>query len=314
MGSKKVLIKDDILIKKYFGKLEAIKLSDKKDKVWCKCSCGNFREFNLYAVYKGETTCCGCSRGVKGLVIGETYSSNSYGDFIVTAIKNYYEVSVTFTDTGYKGVFTAGACRSGSIADPMHISVMGAGYLGVGKYVSRFDGNKKKTPQYRCWENMMGRCYYEKTPRYEAYGGKGVFVCEEWLNYQNFAKWFDDNFKEGCDLDKDILGDGMSYSPEVCRFIPQKLNKLLTTSPTRLNRRDNNLPEGVVPNGNSGYIASFGDHFYEKFPDSKSASDAYIRAKTEYIVALVEELHDNNSIGEDVYETMKDYNAEVGHK
>lgn len=58
-------------------------------------------------------------------------------------------------------------------------------------------------------------------------------VCDEWLNFQNFAKWYDENFYEvdgeRMHLDKDILVKGNKiYSPETCIFVPQKINVLFT--------------------------------------------------------------------------------------
>ena len=51
-----------------------------------------------------------------------------------------------------------------------------------------------------------------------------------------FHKWFNDNYVEGWELDKDLLGDGKTYSPESCCFIPKQLNlslpKVNTTSNT----------------------------------------------------------------------------------
>lgn len=77
---------------------------------------------------------------------------------------------------------------------------------------------------------MLERCYsaryQERKPTY-----KGCSVCDEWLNYQNFAKWYDDNYYEikgeiMC-LDKDILVKGNKiYSPENCVFVPNYINVL----------------------------------------------------------------------------------------
>jgi hypothetical protein len=56
----------------------------------------------------------------------------------------------------------------------------------------------------------------------------GVEVCKEWLRYSNFERWAIPNFKEGFDLDKDLLGDGKLYSPDTCCFIPHLLNSNLS--------------------------------------------------------------------------------------
>ena len=63
--------------------------------------------------------------------------------------------------------------------------------------------------------------------------------CEEWLNFQNFAQWYRDNYYEiegeRVALDKDILVKGNKiYSKESCIFVPQRINSLfVNTSASR---------------------------------------------------------------------------------
>lgn len=63
------------------------------------------------------------------------------------------------------------------------------------KYKIRENGSK--TLAYSFYENMMARCYYSKTSRYESYGGIGVEVDNEWLSFHNFAEWFYDTTTDG---------------------------------------------------------------------------------------------------------------------
>jgi hypothetical protein len=56
-------------------------------------------------------------------------------------------------------------------------------------------------------------------------------VSEEWLNFQNFAKWYDKNYYEingeKMEIDKDILVKrNKIYSPETCVFVPKRINLL----------------------------------------------------------------------------------------
>lgn len=39
---------------------------------------------------------------------------------------------------------------------------------------------------YRAWSNMLSRCYNQKHPAYQYYGGEGVRVCDEWRDFRNF--------------------------------------------------------------------------------------------------------------------------------
>lgn len=45
------------------------------------------------------------------------------------------------------------------------------------------------TPLYKCWQNMLNRCRHPDRPDYQYYGGRGIAVCDEWHDYETFAKW-----------------------------------------------------------------------------------------------------------------------------
>lgn len=76
---------------------------------------------------------------------------------------------------------------------------------------------------YGVWIGMKDRCYQPKATGYKNYGGRGIKICDEWLDYENFRKWayengYDENAPKGqCTIDrKDNDGD---YSPSNCHFI-----------------------------------------------------------------------------------------------
>ena len=121
---------------------------------------------------------------------------------------------------------------SGRIACPYEPRYFGKGFVGEGKY--KITENNKATKYYIHWKGILERCYDEKRinkyPRY-----KGCSMKEEWLNFQIFSKWLDDNYYsiEGqrmC-IDKDILIKGNKiYSPETCLVVPNNINVLFTKS------------------------------------------------------------------------------------
>lgn len=39
---------------------------------------------------------------------------------------------------------------------------------------------KPPSPEYQAWQNAKKRCYYEKAPNYDEYGGRGIRMSDEW--------------------------------------------------------------------------------------------------------------------------------------
>ena len=44
---------------------------------------------------------------------------------------------------------------------------------------------RSKHPLYGIWRQMMQRCYNEKSKIYRRYGGRGIYVCEEWHDFSS---------------------------------------------------------------------------------------------------------------------------------
>jgi len=76
------------------------------------------------------------------------------------------------------------------------------------------------------YKNMLARCYNKNHGSYQYYGGRGVKVCEEWLeSYAAFKTWALNNaYAENLQLDKDELSSVKNiyppiYSPGTCQFV-----------------------------------------------------------------------------------------------
>lgn len=102
--------------------------------------------------------------------------------------------------------------------------------IGEGNY--KVSDNTIVNLNYSTWLSMLKRCYnIEFQFKHSSY--IGCSVHEDWHNFQNFAKWYDENYysigNERIALDKDILVKGNKiYSPETCIFVPHNINNLFT--------------------------------------------------------------------------------------
>jgi hypothetical protein len=159
---------------------------------------------------------------------GEKHTTNEGYKVKITSCRGSLDCDIIF-ESGYEiKNLNYHQIKNGQVKNPFHPSVYGVGFVGVGNYVAHI--KRKPTKSYGTWIGMLRRCYSEKSlirrPTY-----KNVSVCEKWLNFQNFAQWFEENYIEGLDLDKDLLsGNNKIYSPETCCFLSNEENNRIKRS------------------------------------------------------------------------------------
>jgi len=156
------------------------------------------------------------------MAFGEIHKTNSFGDVLIIKYLTSFNVEIEFINTSSRTVTTAAMIRKGSVRDKFSPAVCGFGYVGVGNYKPRVNGRDSNA--YIVWHDMIVRCYSQnkllKSPTY-----KGCTVCDEWRNFQSFAKWFSVNYIKGYQIDKDMIVSGNKvYSPATCLFISRAEN------------------------------------------------------------------------------------------
>jgi hypothetical protein len=77
---------------------------------------------------------------------------------------------------------------------------------------------KADSKVYNCWRNMKNRCYNSQSKDYPEYGGRGINVCDRWLeSFANFYADMGDPPTPHHSIDrKDVDGD---YFPANCRWV-----------------------------------------------------------------------------------------------
>lgn len=79
------------------------------------------------------------------------------------------------------------------------------------------EGGAAHHPLYRTYRGMLARCYNVNHDQYNDYGGRGITVCERWLDsFPAFVK--DMGPKPDAELTLDRVNNDLGYSPSNCRW------------------------------------------------------------------------------------------------
>lgn len=100
--------------------------------------------------------------------------------------------------------------------------------LSCGCYSAEASGGRTRTHGmrwtrlYRIWLGMKARCTIPSRKDYKHYGGRGIAICDSWMNdFQSFHDWsLANGYADDLTIDR-IDVDG-NYCPENCRWVDMK--------------------------------------------------------------------------------------------
>lgn len=132
---------------------------------------------------------------------------------------------------------------------------------------------------YNTWCDIIKRTTNVKHIRFSSYGGRGIKVCERWLNIENFIEDMYPSYQEGLSIDR-IDNDG-NYEPSNCRWATkstQAINKRLiyanNTSGYRgayFRPKTNQWVASIIINSKSVYLGIFNTSI-----EAGKAYDSYV--------------------------------------
>lgn len=227
-----------------------------------------------------------------GRYTGKVLDSWSSGKFEVLDYCGNKTYNVLFFDTNNIEKFHSSAIKNGRINDCCRPVFLGKGYVGNGHYKAKVKG--VITKEYVTWSNMMtrGYCpvYKSKQPTY-----KDCTVCEDWHNFQNFAKWCNEqpNFsRDGFALDKDLMNPkNLMYSPYNCCILPREINSEINLSQRKgitLRSSGNYMVRGTVLSGDKFKEKSLGS--YKNYEEALEVYFGYKRGKILSLLKMYEEV------------------------
>src|SRR3972149_4933329 len=97
---------------------------------------------------------------------------------------------------------------------------------------ANFKHGMEGTKIYVKWKNMKKRCLNSENKDYSDYGGRGIIICNEWLEFIPFRDWaLNNGYADNLEIDR--INTNGNYEPSNCRF--------LTVKESNRNRRYNKL-------------------------------------------------------------------------
>jgi len=180
--------------------------------------------------------------------------------------------------------------------------------VGINDYEGYTATKQQHIRSYSIWKGIIRRCFDEKfREKHPCY--KDCTVCDEWLYYSNFKKWYDEHYIDDGEIDKDILSvkGAKLYSPLTCCFVPKSLNNALI---------DIRTSKGYYKQRNK-YIVMIRcntpecDRYIGSFDTPEEALAIYKQAKEQYIKELAERYFRNGNITQKVYDALMKYEVEM---
>ena len=154
------------------------------------------------------------------------------------------------------------------------------------------------TRLYRIWTNMKDRVFNTKNKKYSDYGGRGITICDDWLDVQNFYNWAMSNgYEENKGLSIDRINNDGNYEPNNCRWVSRSIQN-----------RNKRIPK----NNTSGYkgvsyTKRRGDYRAQIMVNLKKINLGYFQTAVEGAIAYNNYIIENNLEGFILNEIPKDY-------
>lgn len=103
---------------------------------------------------------------------------------------------------------------------------------------------ESNTRLYKIWAGIKKRCLNQTSSNYRNYGGRGISICSEWLDFVTFKDWAIHNgYTDESSIDRiDVNGN---YSPDNCRWVDRitQANNRRTSTMYTLNGETHTLAE-----------------------------------------------------------------------
>lgn len=248
--------------------------------------------------------------------LGQISNNNNGTKAVIVEYINSNKVLVEFQDEhNYRYYTTYTNFKNGQLTNPYDCRNQGGvGYIGEGECNS-----KDHHTAYTRWKHIIRRTVTDYNDAKVA-SYKDVTLCEEWMNFQNFAKWYYNYLSKYkripndlplC-VDKDIKIHGNKiYSPDTCMIVPERINLMLIKE---FARRGNSPIGTSFDKRLNKYSVTVHDCDSNEvglgmFENAIDGFNAYKKAKEKYLLEMANRYKD--ILPDETYEAIINYRVDI---
>lgn len=204
-------------IGKTYGDYEVVDWENDYYLVRCR-ECGAERKIRTEKIVHKQWTDHRCTKHyVQEIKYDESYIGRKNNKLTI--------IGYTKNNQGKKCFLCQCECGNLTIVQPRHWEIEKTKACGC--MIGKVRGERKSQTDAvlrlrRIFSGMIQRCYNEKSDHYYLYGGRGIRICDEWLNNrEKFVEWaLSHGYSSELTIDR-INVDG-NYEPENCRWATMK--------------------------------------------------------------------------------------------
>ena len=211
-----------------YGKLVALYRTDIKragsGTYWVfQCDCGTKKVIRANVVRSGKTLSCGC-------LVKENHPETHREQRDLTGHKYGKLIVLSKYGKDKDGLHYMSWCRCDcgeelAVRDTLLLHGRKTMCNSCAKLSNATHG-KSKDRVFHVWQGMKARCYNPNNKAYPEYGGRGIRICNEWLDSTKFIEWalsngFDES-KSGDECSIERIDVNGNYEPSNCTWVTKK--------------------------------------------------------------------------------------------
>lgn len=175
--------------------------------------CGDIRYFNAkrFASYCRPH----CTKHFQAIKFDESYIGR----------KNNYLTVIGIVRNKYNNRVFLCKCDCGNVKEVIpnfwesgRVKSCGCKHDALCRNANKKENSKIHRRLYHIWSGMKQRCYNPKSTSYPNYGGRGIRICDEWLNSYESFEWWSIMNGYADDLSIDRINVNGNYEPSNCRW------------------------------------------------------------------------------------------------